>query len=71
MDCMDYFNWDSFFIGVYEGVIGYDCIIKMLVVWDGELVVEEKGIYFIEKFFIVCCIMYWQVYLYKMVFLVE
>lgn len=59
MDWMDYFIRDSFFIGVYEGVIGYDWIIKMLLVKDDELVVEEKGIYFIEKFFIVWRFMYW------------
>lgn len=68
---MDYFNCDSYFIGVSEGVIGYYCFIKMFMVYEGEFVVEEKGIYFIECFFIVCCLMYWQVYLYKIVFVVE
>ena len=43
MDRMDYLNRDSFFTGVAEGVIGYDRIIKMLSVRNGELVVEEKG----------------------------
>jgi len=50
MDRMDYLNRDSFFTGVSEGVIGYDRIIIMLDVHDGELVVEEKGMYSIEKF---------------------
>ena len=62
---MDYLNRDSFFTGVSEGVIGYDRIIKMLAVHDGELVVEEKGIYSIEKFLIARRLMYWQVYLHK------
>jgi uncharacterized protein len=65
MDRMDYLNRDSFFTGVSEGVIGYDRIIKMLAVHDGDLVVEEKGIYSIEKFLIARRLMYWQVYLHK------
>jgi len=65
MDRMDYLNRDSFFTGVSEGVIGYDRIIKMLAVIDGQLVVEEKGIYSIEKFLMARRLMYWQVYLHK------
>ena len=48
MDRMDYLNRDSFYTGVYEGVIGYDRIIKMLDVRNNELVVEVKGIYSID-----------------------
>lgn len=65
MDRMDYLNRDSFYTGVHEGVIGYDRIIKMLAVANGELVVEEKGIYSVEKFIIARRLMYWQVYLHK------
>lgn len=71
MDRMDYLNRDSFFTGVHEGVIGYDRIIKMLNVQDGELVVEAKGIYSIEKFLIARRLMYWQVYLHKTVLSAE
>lgn len=71
MDRLDYLNRDSFFTGVSEGVIGYDRIIKMLNVNDGELVVEEKGIYSIEKFLISRRLMYWQVYLHKTVLSAE
>lgn len=71
MDRMDYLTRDSFFTGVHEGVIGYDRIIKMLAVHDGELVVEEKGIYSIEKFLIARRLMYWQVYLHKTVLSAE
>lgn len=71
MDRMDYLNRDSFFTGVSEGVIGYDRIIKMLAVVDGELVVEQKGIYSIEKFLIARRLMYWQVYLHKTVLSAE
>ncbi len=67
MDRLDYLNRDSFYTGVSEGVIGYDRIIKMLNVHNGELVVEEKGIYSIEKFLISRRLMYWQVYLHKAV----
>ena len=65
MDRMDYLNRDSFFTGVAEGVIGYERIIKMLNVFDDQLVVEEKGVYSIEKFLMARRIMYWQVYLHK------
>lgn len=71
MDRLDYLNRDSFFTGVYEGVIGYDRIIKMLEVKDGNLVIEAKGIYSIEKFIIARRLMYWQVYLHKTVIAAE
>ena len=71
MDRMDYLNRDSFFTGVHEGVIGYDRIIKMLAVHGGELVVEQKGIYSVEKFLIARRLMYWQVYLHKTVLSAE
>ncbi len=71
MDRMDYLNRDSYFTGVSEGVIGFDRIIKMLAVHGGELAVEEKGIYSIEKFLIARRLMYWQVYLHKTVLAAE
>ncbi len=71
VDRMDYLTRDSFFTGVNEGVIGYDRIIKMLTVHNGELMVEEKGIYSIEKFLVARRLMYWQVYLHKTVLSAE
>lgn len=67
MDRLDYLNRDSFFTGVAEGTIGVERIIKMLNIWKDQLVVEEKGIYSIEKFLISRRLMYWQVYLHKTV----
>jgi HD superfamily phosphohydrolase len=67
VDRLDYLTRDSFFTGVSEGVIGYDRIIKMLTVHDGDLMVEEKAIYSIEKFLVARRLMYWQVYLHKTV----
>ena len=67
MDRMDYLRRDSFFTGVSEGMISSERIIRMLNVHDGRLVVEEKGIYSIEKFIISRRLMYWQVYLHKTV----
>lgn len=67
VDRMDYLNRDSYFTGVAEGVIGYDRIINMLVVKNGDLLVEEKAIYSIEKFLVSRRLMYWQVYLHKTV----
>ena len=71
MDRMDYLNRDSFFTGVSEGIIGYDRIIKMLNVVEDNLVVEEKGIYSIEKFLVSRRLMYWQGYLHKTVLAAE
>lgn len=67
MDRLDYLGRDSFYTGVSEGIIGADRIINMLDVYNDELVVEEKGIYSIEKFIIARRLMYWQVYLHKTV----
>ncbi len=71
VDRMDYLSRDSFFTGVSEGVIAYDRILKMLAVHDGNLVVEEKAIYSIEKFLVSRRLMYWQVYLHKTVVCAE
>ncbi len=67
MDRLDYLNRDSFFTGVSEGIIGTERIIEMLNVVNDQLVVEEKGIYSIEKFLVARRVMYWQVYLHKTV----
>lgn len=65
LDRLDYLSRDSFYTGVAEGVVGHDRILKMLRVVDNRLVVEEKGLYSIEKFLVARRIMYWQVYLHK------
>ena len=71
MDRLDYLMRDSFFTGVSEGVIGSERIIQMLDVANGNLVIEAKGIYSIEKFIIARRLMYWQVYLHKTVLSAE
>jgi len=71
MDRLDYLNRDSFYSGVSEGIIGSDRLIDMLTVHEGNLVMEEKGIYSIEKFIVSRRLMYWQVYLHKTVVAAE
>lgn len=71
VDRMDYLTRDSFFTGVIEGAIGYDRILKMLTVYEGELMIEEKAIYTVEKFLVSRRLMYWQVYLHKTVMAAE
>ncbi len=71
MDRLDYLHRDSFFTGVSEGVISWDRIIKMLNISGDKLVIDEKGIYSIEKFIIARRLMYWQVYLHKTVIAAE
>ncbi|MBC7000159.1 HD domain-containing protein [Cytophaga sp. FL35] len=65
MDRLDYLKRDSFYTGVAEGNINSERLISMLNVVDGNLVVEEKAIYSVEKFLIARRFMYWQVYLHK------
>jgi HD superfamily phosphohydrolase len=65
MDRMDYLNRDSFYSGVAEGTISSDRLIQMMHVVDDALVLEEKGIYSIEKFLMARRLMYWQAYLHK------
>lgn len=65
MDRADYLKRDSFYTGVAEGNINSERLITMLNVVDDHLVIEEKGIYSIEKFLIARRFMYWQVYLHK------
>lgn len=71
VDRLDYLNRDSFYTGVTEGTVGSDRIIKMLEVVNDSLVVEEKGMYSIEKFILARRFMYWQVYLHKTVLSAE
>ena len=65
MDRADYLKRDSFYTGVAEGNINSERLITMLNVVNGHLVIEEKGIYSIEKFLVARRFMYWQVYLHK------
>jgi hypothetical protein len=67
MDRLDYLRRDCFFTGVIEGSVGSERIISMLNVVDDTLVVDEKGIYSLEKFLIARRLMYWQVYMHKTV----
>ncbi len=67
MDRLDYLKRDSFYSGVSEGVVSSERIINMLNVKNDELVVDQKGIYSIEKFIVARRLMYWQVYLHKTV----
>ena len=65
IDRLDYLKRDSFYTGVTEGNISSDRLIAMINVKDDELVIEQKGIYSVEKFLIARRLMYWQVYLHK------
>ena len=71
MDRLDYLKRDSFYSGVTEGNINTDRIIAMLMVYKDQLVVEEKGMYSIEKFLLARRLMYWSVYLHKTSYVAE
>ncbi len=65
MDRMDYLKRDSFYSGVAEGNVNSERLIQMMNVVDDVLVIEEKGIYSVEKFLLSRRLMYWQAYLHK------
>lgn len=65
MDRLDYLRRDSFYTGVAEGNVNSERLISMLNVRNDEIVIEEKGIYSVEKFLVARRLMYWQVYLHK------
>lgn len=65
VDRLDYLTRDSFYTGVSEGIVGLERIIEMLNVQNDQLVIDEKGIYSVEKFIVARRLMYWQVYLHK------
>ncbi len=71
MDRLDYLQRDSFYCGVAEGTVNTDRIIKMLNIHEGNIVVDSKGIYSLEKFIVARRLMYWQVYLHKTVIAAE
>ncbi|MDA8934284.1 HD domain-containing protein [Flavobacteriales bacterium] len=71
VDRLDYLKRDSFYTGVSEGVINSDRLISMFNVRNGELVIDAKAIYSVEKFIIARRLMYWQVYLHKAVLSAE
>jgi len=65
IDRLDYLKRDSFYTGVTEGNINTERIISMFTVVDSNLMIDEKGIYSVEKFITSRRLMYWQVYLHK------
>jgi len=67
MDRLDYLKRDSFYTGVLEGAIGIDRILKTLRVFQGNVVIENKGIYAIENYITARRLMYMQVYQHKTV----
>lgn len=67
MDRLDYLKRDSFYTGVLEGSIGIDRIIKTMRVFQGNVVIERKGIYAIENYITARRLMYMQVYQHKTV----
>lgn len=71
MDRLDYLRRDSFFTGVSEGMVNTERLISMLNVANGQLVVDAKAVYSIEKFLVARRLMYWQVYLHKTVLSAE
>lgn len=67
LDRLDYLRRDSFFTGVSEGTVGINRILKTMRVFNGNIVIEKKGIYAIENYIIARRLMYMQVYLHKTV----
>jgi len=71
VDRLDYLTRDSYYTGVVEGMVGYNRILEMMNVFKNRLVVEEKGLYSVEKFILARRFMYMQVYLHKVVIVLD
>lgn len=67
MDRLDYLKRDSIYTGVNEGTVGTDRIIKTMRVFQGNVVIESKGIYAVENYITARRLMYMQVYQHKTV----
>src|SRR5690625_5070551 len=67
MDRLDYLKRDSFFTGVYEGSVGINRILKTMRVFNGNVVIEKKGIYAVENYILSRRLMYMQDYLHNTV----
>jgi uncharacterized protein len=67
IDRLDYLKRDSFFTGVSEGSVGINRILKTMRVFNGNVVIEKKGIYAVENYILSRRLMYMQVYLHKTV----
>jgi len=67
LDRLDYLKRDSFFTGVSEGAVGINRILKTMRVFNGNVVIERKGIYAVENYILARRLMYMQVYLHKTV----
>jgi len=52
-------------------MVGYNRILEMMNVHENRLVVEEKGLYSVEKFILARRFMYMQVYLHKVVIILD
>jgi len=71
VDRLDYLRRDSFYSGVIEGQVNSERLIKMMNVKGNQLVIDEKGIYSVEKFITSRRLMYWQVYFHKTGLMIE
>ena len=67
IDRIDYLKRDSIMAGVSEGAVGIDRILKTMRVFNGDIVIQRKGIYALENYIVSRRLMYMQVYLHKTV----
>lgn len=73
IDCdqMDYLMRDSHYTGVAHGVIDIDRILNTLTIFNGNLVVESRGVPAVEGMLVARALMYTTVYFHKTVRIAE
>lgn len=73
IDCdqMDYLIRDSHYTGVAHGVIDLDRILNTLSIFNGELVIEARGMPAVEHMLVARALMYTTVYFHKTVRIAE
>lgn len=65
VDRMDYLLRDALFTGAEYGRFQLDRIVNTLVLHDGRVVVQRKGLQAIEEYVLARHFMYWRVYFHK------
>jgi len=71
VDQLDYLVRDSHYTGVAHGIIDLERLLKVMRIYNGELVVEEKGVEAVEGMMVARALMYSSVYFHHTVKIAE
>ena len=71
VDQLDYLIRDAYYTGVAYGIIDLERLLKVLEIYNGELVVDEKGVEAVEGMLVARSLMYSRVYFHHTVKIAE